>query len=54
MLEEEIIKLRERLHLLITEKADYNKVLEASQELDEVIAEYICQRQPCIKTPLDR
>lgn len=54
MLEEEIIRLREKMYLLISEKADYKKVLEASQELDEAITEFICKEQRCIKTPLDR
>ena len=52
MLEEEIIRLREKMYLLISEKADYKKVLEASQELDEAITEFICKKQRCIKTPL--
>lgn len=41
MCEEEILKLREELCLLIAQDADYSKVLKASQELDKVIAKFI-------------
>lgn len=41
MLEETIDRLRESLYVLITEKADYSKVLKASEILDIYIAEFI-------------
>ncbi len=40
MIEEKIDKLRDRLYTLIIEKADYNEVLKASQELDVYISQY--------------
>lgn len=40
MFEEKIDKLRDKLHSLIIEKADYNEVLKASQELDVYISQY--------------
>lgn len=41
MLEEKIEKLREKLHLLIAEDANYNDVLKVSRELDYYIIEYL-------------
>lgn len=40
MLEKKIDELREKLHSLILEEADYNSILKISQELDEYIVEY--------------
>lgn len=40
MIEEKIDELRERLHSLINENADYKKVLAASEELDNFISEF--------------
>lgn len=40
MLEKKIDELREELHSLIVERADYNSILKASQELDKYIVEY--------------
>lgn len=40
MVEKKIDELRERLHNLIAEKADYSKVLEVSVALDDYIAEF--------------
>lgn len=41
MLGEKMEKLREKLHLLITEDANYNDVLKVSRELDCCIIEYL-------------
>lgn len=41
MLGEKIEKLREQLHLLITEEANYSEILKVSRELDECIIEYL-------------
>ncbi len=40
MIEERMDKLREKLHLLIERKADYEEILKASQELDKCISEF--------------
>ncbi|WP_446899085.1 Spo0E family sporulation regulatory protein-aspartic acid phosphatase [Clostridium sp. LBM24168] len=37
---EEISKLRDYLHLLISKNADYSDILKSSKELDEVILEF--------------
>ncbi|MGH4121400.1 MAG: Spo0E family sporulation regulatory protein-aspartic acid phosphatase [Clostridium sp.] len=39
MFEEKIDRLREKLHLLIDEKASYSEILNVSEELDIVIFE---------------
>ncbi|MHB8064167.1 MAG: aspartyl-phosphate phosphatase Spo0E family protein [Ruminiclostridium sp.] len=38
---EDLEKLREKLNLLIIEKADYSEILKASQELDDYITEFM-------------
>lgn len=40
MVEERIDRIREKLHSLLDEKADYNEVLKVSQELDDCIYEF--------------
>lgn len=41
MLGEKIEKLREKLHLLIAEEANYSEILKVSRELDDYIIEYL-------------
>jgi len=43
MTKEIVEEQRERLHSLLSEKADYAEILKVSQELDEFIAEFISQ-----------
>lgn len=40
MYKEEIEKLRDKLHSLIKENADYSEILRVSQELDAYIVQY--------------
>ena len=42
MIEDEIERLRDKLNLTI-EKEEYNNVLKASQDLDELIVKYMLQ-----------
>ncbi|AJA47484.1 Spo0E like sporulation regulatory protein [Clostridium pasteurianum DSM 525 = ATCC 6013] len=44
MLKDKISILREKLHLLILEEADYEEILKLSQELDEIIVEFIYEK----------
>lgn len=44
MLKDKIFMLREKLHLLILEEADYKEILKISQELDEVIVEFTYEK----------
>lgn len=44
MLENKICVLREKLHLLISEEADYEEILKLSQELDEVIVKFTYEK----------
>lgn len=44
MLDNEIYILREKLHSLILENANYRQILELSQELDEVIVRFTSQK----------
>ncbi|MCH3963206.1 MAG: Spo0E family sporulation regulatory protein-aspartic acid phosphatase [Clostridium sp.] len=37
---EEIYKLRDYLHMLISKNADYSEILKSSKELDEVILKF--------------
>lgn len=41
MIERKIGVLREELHSLINENADYSEILRISRELDKVIVEFI-------------
>lgn len=44
MIEEKIDELRENLYKLISENAHYSKILEASQELDDWITQYMYKK----------
>ena len=44
MIDDDICILREKLHSLILENADYDKVLKLSQELDKIITEFIYEK----------
>lgn len=47
MIEEKMEELREKLHLLIVEKANYNDILNVSQQLDEYITKYVSTKMEC-------
>lgn len=44
MMEDKICILREKLHSLILQNADYKEILELSQELDKIIVRFIYEK----------
>jgi sulfur transfer protein SufE len=47
MIEDEIDKLRDKLHFLIIHNEEYSKILKVSQELDILIVQYMGTENEC-------
>jgi hypothetical protein len=48
MIENEMDRLRDKLNLMIFENKEYSKILKVSQDLDELIVQYIQSRNNVI------